>query len=109
MLTAERDIPAIEKTFDQIIAQASRRVAEHDGDEIPIDCSAVTVIKSYMLDRLIRLHLDAQRCGVRVILENVNDFVFEVITLTRLDRMLRIRIDEGHTKPIGNHLSSRAR
>ena len=109
MLTAKRNISAVEETFDQIIARASLRLSEHKSDEIPIDCSAITMIKSDMLDRLIRLHLDARRSGVRLILENVNDFVYDVIMLTRLDRMLRIRIDEGHAPQLRSHLPARSK
>lgn len=91
MLTTQREIPVVEETFAGLIDQASLQVSEQSDDEIAIDCSAITVIKSYMLDRLIRLHLDARQHGASVVLENVNDLVLEVITFTRLVRTARSR------------------
>ncbi len=109
MLATQQDIPNLEEIFAGLMDQANRDVANHDVDEIAIDCSAITTIRSSMLDRLIRLHLDARQYGARVVLENVNDLVLEVIALTRLDRMLQIRIDEGHAIPPRSHPPARVR
>ena len=100
MLTTERDIPVLDKAFDQIIDRASFVLSQQEQEEISIDCAKITVIRSSMLDRLIRLHLDAQRAGSRLVLQNVNEFVLDVFRKTRLDRMLRIRLDQSHRGPL---------
>ncbi len=107
MLTTEQDIRLIEATFADLMDRAEHQIVQCGSDEIAIDCSAITLIKSYMLDRLIRLHLDARQAGAHVVLENVSDLVFDVISLTRLDRMLRIRFDEGHSMPPKIHFPAR--
>ena len=109
MLTMENEIGTSEEAFDQLVHRANQMLSRQDCPEIPMDCSKITVVRSHMLDRLIRLHLNAQRAGARLILQNVNDLVLEVITRTRLDRMLRIRTDEGHGTQLQNHLTSRVK
>ena len=109
MLTTEHDIRLIEKSFAALMDQAEHQVVQCGRDEIAIDCSAIALINSHMLDRLIRLHLDARQAGAHVVLENVSDIVFDVISLTRLDRMLRIRFDQAHAKPQKIQLHARQR
>lgn len=104
MLSIEQEVSSAEVSLGKLIDQASQFLADGTGDEILIDCAEVTTIRSGMLDQLIRLHLKSQRHDVRLILINVSPTVLDVIHRTRLDRMLRIRIDDGDARPPQNHL-----
>ncbi len=107
MVTTSLRISANKDAFSGLIDHASRCLADCGGEEITIDCSEIEVVNSYMLDRLIRLHLDASQRGARMVLVNVTDSVLEIIAVTRLDRMLRIRCDSAQTMPPNSHLNSR--
>ncbi len=97
MVTSTRATDNNSASLEELIDRATREFKEKHCDEIKIDCSSVTTVKSHMLDRLIRLYLDARRHQMSVILENVNEMLFDVLTITRLDRTITIRRDEAQT------------
>ena len=72
--------------------EEAKYVAEHSVDEeIVVDISAVKRIRSAELNQLIRLHLDIKHQGRILVLENAQPQVWEIFTLTRLNRLIEIR------------------
>lgn len=70
----------------------AKYVAEQTADaEIVVDISAVDRISSAELNQLIRLHLDVRQQGRVLVLEQAQRQVWEIFTLTRLNRLIEIR------------------
>jgi anti-anti-sigma factor len=67
-------------------------VAENTTDEeIVVDISSVDKIQSSEINQLIRLHLDVKQQGRRLVLERAQHQIWEIFTLTRLNRLIEIR------------------
>ncbi|TWU57814.1 STAS domain-containing protein [Rubripirellula reticaptiva] len=73
-----------------------------DHAEVIVDLSDVTRVSSHDLNELIRLQLHIKNGGQRLVLSNVQETVFQVFTLTRLDRLIELRHD-GHFEPPKPH------
>jgi anti-anti-sigma regulatory factor len=67
---------------------AVRRTA---GPEIVVDISTVARITSAELNELIRLHLDAKQDGRKLVLQHAQPQLWQIFTLTRLNRLIEIR------------------
>ena len=95
--------PVIDGTFERLIDEAHYQIGDLDTPEIIIDCSLVQWISSHSIDRLIRLHLEARRFDQSVVISNASDFAFDVINLTRLDRIVCVRFDAAHERISSPH------
>ncbi len=72
--------------------EQARKVAEQTTEaEIVVDMSTVQQIRSQDLTDLIRLQLDCKGNGRKLVLEKTLDHVWQVFTITRLDRLIEIR------------------
>jgi anti-anti-sigma factor len=90
---------------DHWIVQAKCDAEQSICEEVVIDLSDVYHINSNDLSDLIRLQLRVKHSGQRLVLCNVQETILQVFTLTRLDRLIEMRIDqaEGVPRP---HLNS---
>jgi anti-anti-sigma regulatory factor len=95
MTTVLHDVGSSQDSLRRLIAQAHQQVESRVDAEIRIDFSSVSILQSETIGQLVRLHLKAQRYDSQLVLENVDPCVLEVLVLTRLDRMLRIRMDSS--------------
>ncbi len=67
-------------------------VADHTHDhEVVVDIAAIETISSDELSELIRLKSKMRNAGRSLVLENVQQHLWEVFTVTRLDRLLDLR------------------
>ncbi len=72
--------------------EQARYVVEHSTcAEIVVDMSAVQRIRSQEINELIRLQLEINADGRKLVLENVLDHLWQVFSVTRLDRLVEIR------------------
>lgn len=78
-------------TSSDWLSTIARAIEQADEAEVIVDFSAVEMIASSDLSELIRLQLAARQLGRRMILQNPQDNVLEVFTLTRLDRLIELR------------------
>lgn len=96
MVTAMGEVFTSSQSFSDLIKIAHSELKQSDCKEIKIDCTSIMVVRSEMLDQLIRLHLKARHQGASVALENVNELFHNALTITRIDRMLQVRVDAAH-------------
>ncbi|NND99305.1 MAG: hypothetical protein HKN47_18450 [Pirellulaceae bacterium] len=82
-------VRSLTECLDESRAQFDRTAT----DQITVDCADVVKVSSAELSHLIRLHLDARLLGIGVTLTNVDDTLCQIIQLTRIDRMVQLRID----------------
>lgn len=73
------------------IVDARKTAMQTTDVEIVVDMSTVREICSRDLSELIRLHLETKERGRKLVLENTLDHLWEVFSLTRLDRLIEIR------------------
>lgn len=73
--------------------------------EIVIDLSNVNRIRSHELNELIRLQMLAKKYGNCLVLLNPQAIISEVLTLTRLDRLIHLRCDLQHKLPAPHFVS----
>jgi anti-anti-sigma regulatory factor len=66
-------------------------VRQTAGPEIVVDISTVARITSAELNELIRLHLDAKQDGRKLVLRHAQPQLWQIFTLTRLNRLIEIR------------------
>lgn len=84
------EVPFLETPADWV--QEARYAAEHSTDkEIVVDISSVDIVRSRDLNALIRLHLAVKQEGRQLVLENAQDHLLQVFTVTRLDRLIMLR------------------
>ena len=74
-----------------------------DGDLV-VDLSTVDTICTDELNELIRINAKARQRGRFVIIENVQDQVWQVFRVTRLDRLFQIRRDPARERPRAPHV-----
>jgi len=70
---------------------AKYAILQTTDKEIVVDISAVARISSAELNELIRLHLDVKQDGRRLVLQNAQLQLWQIFTLTRLNRLIDIR------------------
>ncbi|MGB7326563.1 MAG: STAS domain-containing protein [Rubripirellula sp.] len=80
---------------DNWLRDAKCDAENSESPEVIVDLSDVTRVSSHDLNELIRLQLHIKNGGQRLVLSNVQETVFQVFTLTRLDRLIELRHD-GH-------------
>lgn len=82
-------VPAVE-LMDQL--DDARRYAEVSHDpEVVIDLSLVAKINSQDLGELVKFHLDLSARERRLVLDNPQCFVAEILEVTRLYRLIEVR------------------
>ncbi len=94
-------IPLREHLGDCLI-RAKRDADLSDRVDVVIDLTNVCKINSKDLNELIRLQLRVKHRGQRLVLTNVQETIFQVFSLTRLDRLIELRHD-GHFDPPSLH------
>jgi anti-anti-sigma factor len=77
--------------MNEWMREASNAIQQSGEREIVVDMSSVRRVCSEDLNELIRLHLELQTQGRKLVLENALDHVAQVFSLTRLDRVLELR------------------
>ncbi|TWU58789.1 hypothetical protein Poly51_15690 [Rubripirellula tenax] len=83
---------------DTWLEQAKQKAEQSPEIDVVIDLTGIERINSHELNKLIRLQLHVKQCGRRLVLVNVQETVFQVFTLTRLDRLIELHHD-GHFEP----------
>jgi anti-anti-sigma factor len=78
---------------------ANEAVRQSSVGEIVIDLSGVEQITSRELNELIRIQLLAKQLGNCLVLLNPQELISQVLTLTRLDRLIQLRYDQAHELP----------
>ncbi len=73
------------------LEEAKYAIQQTTDEEIVVDISAVAKITSAELNELIRLHLDVKQDGRRLVLQNAQLQLWQIFTLTRLNRLIDIR------------------
>ena len=94
MSTAVQRAPARREFWLTNVRERLEFTAEQ---EVVIDLAKVETISSNDLNELIRLQLHARHSGRHLVLKNVREIVREVITFTRLDRLIEMRLDDAHS------------
>jgi anti-anti-sigma factor len=73
-----------------------QRLDGHDGEsEVVIDLSGVDRISSGEINQLIRTYGIVRRSGSTLVIENAHEQLIHIFTLTRLDRLIKIRESAG--------------
>src|SRR5262245_61906084 len=80
------DSTVIYQVGDQLLALLS----DSQVQKLELDLAAVKFLSSAMLDRFVVVHRRATQAGKRMVLENVRPELREVLSITRLDRLLEI-------------------
>lgn len=109
MVTTQSFDASIAPTLLDLIDTARVVLSQPTVNEIVIDCSEINLVQSLMLSQLILLHRDANRLGKVVVLKNVSEFFREVMTVTRLDRVLILRSDMPQETLGRPHFTNRSR
>ena len=73
------------------LEEASYALDHTTDTEIVVNLSSLQTIRSSQLNDLIRMQVRARQAARRLVLENVQDQLWQVFTVTRLDRMFEIR------------------
>jgi anti-anti-sigma factor len=81
------EAPAVGRWLKELKSQA----LDCPDGEIVVDLSAVEQINSGELGELAKIHLFLRQHDRRLILANVQDLVFEVFELTRMNRLIDVR------------------
>jgi anti-anti-sigma factor len=68
-------------------------------DPLVLDLSGVDFLTAEGLGELVRVHNRLQELGGELVLDNVGDQAFEVLQVTRLTDLLRVRRAEGFSPP----------
>jgi len=66
-----------------------------DDSSLVVDLTAVEMISSDELNELIRLQSKIRNAGRKLVLENVQEHLWQVFTVTRLDRLIEMRPSTG--------------
>lgn len=77
--------------FDRWLTDAEQEAERGSQRDVIIDFGQVEKVSSDELNELIRLQLHLKHGGQQLILANVQETVFQVFTLTRLDRLIELR------------------
>ncbi|MFK8113663.1 MAG: STAS domain-containing protein [Rubripirellula sp.] len=99
MSIAIEDAPASKLPW---LANVSERFEYATDTEIIVDLSTVETISSKELSELIRLQLLAKHYGKCLVLKNLHATVKEILTLTRLDRLIELRVDAANLPAVGS-------
>lgn len=86
------------------LTDAKKEAEESSEREIMIDLSQVQRIASDELCELIRLQLTVKHSDQRLVLCNVQETVMQVFNLTRLDRLIELRLDPPQERSSPPHL-----
>ena len=67
--------------------------------ELYLDFTAVADLSSNALGKLIGLHTRAARAGCRLVLTNLNPYVYGLFCVTHLDLLLEVRCRDANAAP----------
>ena len=73
------------------LKKASDATEQNTDANLVVDMHVVETISSDELTALIRLHTRLRNEGRQLVLENVQDQLWQIFTVTRLDRLIEIR------------------
>lgn len=73
------------------VRRLQEQMKEMADNELVADCSAIEQINSDELGELARIHLKLRQENRRLVLENANQLMLDVLELTRMNRLIEIR------------------
>jgi anti-anti-sigma factor len=90
-LKRRRAQPVLSPAASQWLDDVQRRASDTHSEELVVDLSSIERIDSRQLGELVKIHLDLRNHDRRLVLDNAQGGVLEVLELTRMNRLLEVR------------------